>query len=337
MPPFVRLKDGNLSIGSVLRTYNPTIAMKTVQIDRYGSPEVLHIVDRPIPEIGKHEVLVRHEVISINPYDALARQGKAWFLEGFRFPKTLGCEGSGVVERVGDDVRGFKPGDAVITFTGRRGAYAEYVALPADKLVVLPSGVSLDEGAALPLTGTCAYDALHSLGKIKLGHRVLIYGASGSMGSFATQLAKHAGAHVTAVTSTPNVAAVAQLGADVVIDYRKTDFTLLPEKYDLVLDAPHVLRFAAVKNCLAHKGTMITTVPSPGSMLRQILNRDEGKKLRILFARPTSEGVARIAGMVARKEIRVIIDRKYPLADIAEAHRYSESGRAKGKILVSFV
>lgn len=311
--------------------------MITIQIDRYGAPEVLRMVDRPIPKVGSSEILVRHEVIAINPYDTMARRGEAWFLEGFRFPKILGCEGSGVVEHVGQAVTGFTAGDHVITFTGRRGAYSEFVSLRAEQVVKRPPDLSPDEGASVSLTGTCAYDVLHSLGKIERGHRVLVYGALGSLGSFATQLAKHAGAHVTAVTSTPNVAAVAQLGADVVIDYRKTDFTLLPEKYDLVLDAPHALRFAAVKNCLAHKGTMITTVPSPGSILRQILNRDEGKKLRILFARPTSEGVARIAGMVARKEIRAIIDRKYPLAEIADAHRYSESGRAKGKILVSFV
>ncbi len=313
------------------------MTMKAIQIDRYGAPEVLRMVDRPIPKVGSKEILVRHEVIAINPYDTMARRGEAWFLEGFRFPKILGCEGSGVVDRVGEEVGGFKPGEPVITFTGRRGAYAEFVSLPADQVVKRPPELTPDEGASVSLTGTCAYDVLHSLGKVKRGHHVLIYGALGSLGSFATQLARHAGAHVTAVTSTPNVAAVAQLGADVVIDYRKTDFTLMPEKYDLVLDTPHVLRFSAVKNCLNHEGTMITTVPSPGSMMRQLLNRDQGKKLRVLFAHPTLEGIARIAGMAARKEISVIIDRKYPLAEIAEAHRYSESGRATGKILVSFV
>ena len=198
--------------------------MKAIVIQRYGPPDVLKVVELPTPTPKAGEVLIENKAISINPYDCMARNGDMKMLEGFRFPKILGGECAGEVVETGVGVNDFRKGDRVIAFTGRNGAYREFVNLAATKCVALPDGVSFAEGASLPIAGTTAYDALHRLGKITSNQHVLIYGAYGSVGSFAVQIAKLAGAKVTAVCSTSSVEKVRALGTDDVIDYTKDNF-----------------------------------------------------------------------------------------------------------------
>lgn len=310
--------------------------MKVIVIRSYGPPDVLENVEWPTPAPSAGEVLIENKAISINPYDCMARNGDVKMLEGFRFPKILGGECAGEVVAVGAGVTDFKPGDRVIAFTGRRGSYSEFISRPAREFVSLPTGVRFDEGASLPIAGTSAYDCLHDLGKIRKDSRVLINGAYGAVGSFAVQLAKLAGAHVTAICSTPSVEQVRGLGADVVMDYTVTNILAQSVRYDIILDTPNAWSFGKTRRMLQPDGIFIATVPSPGRMLAMAFSSFSRKKFRVLFAAPTSEKIAFLAQLVDEKKLKVVIDRTYAVDQIAEAHHYSESKRAKGKIIVHF-
>lgn len=308
--------------------------MKAIVIQRYGPPDVLEVVELPTPTPKAGEVLIENKAISINPYDCMARNGEVKMLEGFRFPKILGGECAGEVVETGVGVKHFRKGDRVIAFTGRGGAYREFVTIPAAKCVALPEGVSFAEGASLPIAGTTAYDALHRLGKMKSSQNVLIYGAYGSVGSFAVQIAKLAGAKVTAVCSTSSVEKVKALGADVVVDYTRENFLDSSVRFDIVFDTPHVLPFGKTKKVLNESGILIGTMPSPMSMLTQMSTLFSKQKYKVIFADPTPEKIALLAGLVKEGKLKVIIDREYGFDELPQAHRYSETKRAKGKIII---
>lgn len=310
--------------------------MKAILIYKYGKPENLTLVDLPLPRPKANEVLVQNMVASINPYDCMVRSGSMWFMEGFRFPKVLGGESAGIVKEVGEKIKSFKAGDRVIVYTGRGNAYAEYVAVPEVMVTVLPETLSYSEGAALPIAGSTAYDALHVLGNIKPGQRVLIYGAYGSVGSFAVQLSKLAGAFVTGVCSTSNLSGVKALGADEVIDYTTSDFKTSIKKFDIIFDTPSVLKFREVKHLMTETGILIATLPSPGNMFYQLISTKKGKKVTTVFAKPTIQKIDYLSNLVSERKLKVILDKEYPIEQIAEAHHYSETKRAKGKIIVRF-
>ncbi|MBL7862713.1 MAG: NAD(P)-dependent alcohol dehydrogenase [Cyclobacteriaceae bacterium] len=310
--------------------------MKAVHVYQYGRPENLTLVDLPKPKIQPNELLVQNVVAAVNPYDCMVRSGAMWFMEGFRFPKILGCESAGIVKEVGKKVKQFKAGDQVIVCTGRRNAYAEYLAVTEGMVTGLPESVNFSEGASLPIAGSTAYDALHELGNIQSGQNILIYGASGSVGSFAVQLAKLAAAHVTGVCSTSNLSGVKALGADEVIDYTTTDFRTLNMKFDIIFDTPSVLKFGNVKHLLNRHGTYIATLPSPLTMFYQLISTKGGKKVKTVFAKPTIQKIDYLSTLVYEKKLKVILDKEYPIEQIAAAHQYSETKRAKGKIIVKF-
>lgn len=310
--------------------------MRAVHIYRYGKPENLTLVDLPMPKIRPKELLVQNMVTAVNPYDCMARSGAMWFMEGFRFPKILGCESAGLVKEVGHAVKDVKAGDRVVVCTGRRGAYSEFLAVSEDLATILPEHVSFGAGASIPIAGSTAYDALHDLGNIKPGQRVLINGAYGSVGSFAVQLAKLAGAFVTGVCSTSSMASVQALGADEVIDYTTTDIKALNSTFDIIFDTPSVLPFNQVKHLLTDTGAFIATLPSPVNMVNQLLSTRNSKKVRTVFAKPTPEKISSLLTLVNEHKLKVVIDREYPVEQLAEAHRYSETKRARGKILIKF-
>ena len=310
--------------------------MKVVKINRYGGADELQVVDIPMPVCKANELLVRNKVATVNPYDCMARNGDVKMLEGFRFPKILGSECSGVVEEVGSAVRTFKKGDSVIVTTGRNGAYSEFVSVSESKVAPLPESVSFSHGASLPVAGTSAYDALHKLGEIKDGYHVLINGAYGSMGSFAVQLAKLAGATVTASCSAASFEMVKAIGADEVVDYTQTDFLKTGKQYDIILDTPSVWKFSHMKDCLTERGVLIGTLPTPVGMITQLITSFGKRKYRVLFADPTKEKISLLANLVREGKCKVIVDREYGVHQIADAHRYSETKRAKGKIVIRF-
>lgn len=309
--------------------------MKAVTINKYGSADELKLVELPIPTPKSNEVLVKNIYTTINPWDYKVRNGSMKFMTGSKFPKILGSESAGVVEQVGDNVKGFKKGDNVIVVAGlKNGSYTEFIAVTEKNLTHLPENVSFQQGASLPIVGTTAYNALHNLAKIKAGDDILINAAFGGMGIAAVQLAKLAGANVTAVCSTENVENVNALGADVVVDYTKQDIYKLDKTFDFVFDTISVLDFDKVKAILKSDGVMISTLPTPKAMLKKLLTSFSSKKFKIIMNTPTADVIKILADLVAEVKLKVVFDKEFALNDLPNAHRYSETGKAKGKILV---
>lgn len=312
--------------------------MRAAICQAYGDPEVLQLqdVDKPVPEddevrIKVHATSVHRGDVRIRSFDVpFGQRFLARLVLGFRRPKNpiLGMELSGEIESVGKDVTAFKAGDEVFAFTGwGLGAYAEYKCMRArpkksaakdGKLAMKPANVTHAEAAAGLATG--AFTALSLLKKanIQSGQAVLIYGASGSVGSYATQLAKSFGAEVTGVCSTANLELVKSLGADKVIDYTAQDFTEGQESYDVVFDAVGKLSAANGKRALKKGGVYLD------------VNKDSDSA----DAGPM-EDLDLIVELVEQGKLRAVIDRTYPLQDIVEAHRYVDKGHKKGNVVVT--
>ncbi|NJN43208.1 MAG: NAD(P)-dependent alcohol dehydrogenase [Flammeovirgaceae bacterium] len=308
--------------------------MRTIQINRYGKTDRLTIVNVPLPKPPAGYVLIKNSFISINPYDCLARQGKMWFLEGFRFPKILGAESSGVVTEVGAGVTGFETGDRVVVLMGRRGAYSEYVTVPESCIVRIPPEVKLEDAATLPVAGTSAYDAVHQRASVVAGVRVLITGAGGSLGSFAVQFSRLVGAEVTALCRESKIEAVRDLGATEVSDYRKYDLNKSGKTWDVILDCSGVLKFSSARSYLSQHGKMIAVLPGPSAMTQQMISSKAQKKLKVLFGNPTAEKVSRLLALVRNRSLKPLIGKEFPFDSIIEAHQLCESGAAIGKILL---
>jgi NADPH:quinone reductase-like Zn-dependent oxidoreductase len=313
--------------------------MKAILIDRYGPPDVLEYRDRNQPIAKGHHVLVNVMASSVNPIDCKIRGGDFRLLSGFHFPKALGSDVAGTVEAVGEAVEEFKPGDEVFGFSPplNGGAYADYIAISAENLTHKPPRLSFIEAAAAPLAGLTAMQALLDLGKLRPGLSVLVNGASGGVGSLAVQLAKAFEAQVTGVCSGRNQKLVADLGADQVIDYTETDFTRqdLPN-YDLIFDAVGKRSFSQCSQVLTPQGIYISTLPSLelfAAIAQTFLL--PGPKAYLVSVEPNSRDLKSLAELLDSGKVKAIIDRTYPLTEIAQANRYSESQRAAGKIVIT--
>ncbi|OJJ21873.1 NAD(P)-dependent alcohol dehydrogenase [marine bacterium AO1-C] len=321
--------------------------MKAVVCNQYGSPEVLKINKVPKPTPKPNEVLVKVHASTVAVADVRIRSFDvpisfwipARIALGLTKPKNsiLGIELAGEVIAIGAKVTDFQPGDQVYGSNLKTfGAYAEYVCLPVDgPLAKKPTNLSYAEAAAMPIG---ARTALHFLNRaeVKPGQKVLIYGASGSVGTYAIQLAKYFGAEVTAVCSEANFDLVRSLGADKVIDYRASDFAQQFEAYDIFFEAVDKCPFSIAKNALKAKGTYLNiTQPFP-SFSRLWTSLTTGKKILMADNPPTSpEGLLFLKDLVERGALIPVIDREYPLEDIIEAHRYVDEGHKKGNVVVS--
>ncbi len=312
--------------------------MKAVVINSYGSPEVLQYAEIDRPKIGADQLLVKVSASSVNPVDWKTRRGDLQMLSGFSFPKVLGSDLSGVVVEVGQRVQNFQPGDEVYTFVNplSGGAYAEYVAVSADSVALKPQNLSHAQAAAVPIAGLTAFQSLMDLGQMRPGQKVLINGASGGVGTFAVQIAKAFQARVTGVCSAKNARLVEGLGCDRVLDYTEVDFTQQPEKYDIIFDAVGKSSFAACEKVLAPQGVYISTLPTfdnIGPSLASLFF--PGKKAKLVMATPSPKDLNALRELIESGSVEPIIDRTYPLEQIAEAHAYSETQRAVGKIAVT--
>jgi len=319
--------------------------MKAIVATGYGSPDVLRLmeVDKPTP--GAHELLVRVHATTVVAGDARIRSstytrfGLLMRLGlGIRRPrKTIpGNEFSGMVEAVGSDVKRFRVGDQVfgvlwgIAFAG---ANAEYVCVPDDGMVVIrPTGISHQQAAALPVGALCALHFLRRSG-IGGGQRIVIHGASGSVGTYAVQLARHFGAHVTAVCGPNSVELVQSLGAEQVLDYTKVDYTTTGDTYDFVFDAAMKTSFSEAKAVLERGGTYLTLDWPIREVLRAALDRDA--KVVIGTARKNPEDLLFLTKLLEDGAIRPVIDRCYPLEQTAEAHRYVDAGHKHGNVVIN--
>jgi NADPH:quinone reductase-like Zn-dependent oxidoreductase len=295
--------------------------MKAVVCTAYGPPDVLQLqeVEKPAPR--DNEVLIKIYATTVTAGDVILRSMNAFqrivfgLFFGLGKNKILGHELSGEIEAVGKRVTRLEPGEPVFASAGSGGgAYAEYICLPEDGMVApRPANLSYEEAAAVPIGGNTALHILRK-GEIQSGQRVLIYGASGSVGTYAVQLARYFGAKVTGVCSTANLELVQSLGAEQVIDYTQGDFTQSGETYDVVFDAVRKVSASRCKAILKQGGAFLT-VASPTS------ERAEN----LIFLRE----------LVEAGEIRPVIDRRYPLEQIAEAHRYVDGGHKVGNIVIT--
>ncbi len=319
--------------------------MKAVVQHRYGSPEVLRIeeVQRPLPK--DDELLIRVHAATVSQSDVHARAANPFFwrlFAGFRRPRwqTLGVDLAGEVEAVGAAVSEFKVGDAVFGCPARYfGTHAEYVCVPEGAALALkPAGLSFEEAAAV------TDGAMQALSTLRLadagpGRRIVIYGASGSLGTAAVQLGKHFGAHVTAVCSTRNVELVRSLGADEVVDYLKDDFTKRGESYDAIIDAVGKYSFRRGRRALRPGGTYVAT--DAGRFLLEtvallVVTRWAGsKRVHGAIGRRSKEDVRLMKELIEAGEFRPVVDRTYPLDQAAEAHRYVETWRKRGNVVLT--
>jgi NADPH:quinone reductase-like Zn-dependent oxidoreductase len=322
--------------------------IKAIVYTKYGPPDVLQLkeVDKPVPK--DNEVLIRVYATTVTATDCIFRKGSSFFVRlftGLIRPKrtVLGGELAGEIEAVGKDVKLFKGGDQVFASTSGFGAYVEYICLPEEgaTLAIKPANTTYEEAAGSCDGALTALPFLRDKGNIQSGQKVLINGASGSVGAAAVQLAKYFGAEVTGVCSTTNVELVKSLGADKVIDYTQEDFTKSGQTYDIIFDTVGKTSFSRCKGSLKQKGIYLeaafTLVIFP-----QVLwtSKIGSKKVRIAATglRPPRE---RTKDLIFLKElmesgkIKPVIDRRYPLEQIAEAHRYVDKGHKKGNVVIA--
>jgi NADPH:quinone reductase-like Zn-dependent oxidoreductase len=274
---------------------------------------------------------------AINPLDWKIRNGMVKIFTGRTFPKILGSECAGEVVATGSSVQSFAHGDLVISFTGikRLAAFAECVCAPGRTTFPKPENITFAQAATIPIAGLTALQALRDLGRLAAGHSVLINGASGGVGTFAVQIARIFATKVTAVCSGANSELVRELGADQVIDHTREEFTKGSERYDLIFDAVAMAPFAACKRVLAPKGIYVTTLPTFAVLLNQFLTGYlTAQKARFDMVKPNARDMEWMKGQIESGRIRIVIDREYPLEQIREAFAYSETGKAKGKVVL---
>ena len=331
--------------------------MKASLYTEYGTPDVLHLAEVKKPAPKDNEILIRIHATTVNFGDLLGRNFKAVTPRKFNMPfffwlparlafglnkprqPILGSEFAGEVEAVGATVTRFKVGDQVFGYSGQSmGAYAEYVCMPERGTVsIKPANMTYEEAAAIPYGAIMALSLLRKA-NIQPGHKVLINGASGGIGSAAIQLAKHFGAEVTGVCGTPRLGFVKSLGADRVIDYTQEDFTQNGETYDLIFDILGKSSFPHIKRSLKSNGILLFASFKTKQLLQMLWTSRIGSQKVICALAPGSrEDLLTVKELVEAGKITAIIDRCYPLEQAAEAHRYVESGRKAGNVVITVV
>jgi NADPH:quinone reductase-like Zn-dependent oxidoreductase len=321
--------------------------MQAIVYQTYGSPDVLKLaeVQKPVPQ--DNEVLIQVVAASTAAGDWHLLRADPFmmrFVYGLFTPKyrILGAAVAGRVEAVGRDVRQFRPGDEIFgdLSTCGFGAFAEYAAAPEHALALKPTNSTFEEAATVPVSAVTALQGLRDHGHIQLGQKVLINGASGGVGTFAVQIAKAFGAEVTAVCSTGKMEMVRSLGADHVIDYTQEDFTQNGKRYDLILAANGYQPLSAYQRALTPQGTYAMTGGSTAQMFEAMLlgplrSKKGGQKMGNVLAKPNQEDLIFMSGLLESGKVKPVIDRRFPLREVADAIRYLEAGHAQGKIVIT--
>jgi NADPH:quinone reductase-like Zn-dependent oxidoreductase len=326
--------------------------MKAIRFDRYGPPEVLELRDVDMPAVGDDELLVRVRAASVNPLDWHFMRGSPYvvrMMAGLSRPRAgvgqLGADMAGSVEAVGKNVTGFRPGDEVFGGTGDRGTLGEYLSIGQDGAVLAkPASLTFEEAASVPVAAVTALQALRDKGRIQPGHKVLVNGASGGVGTFAVQIAKAFGAQVTGVCSTRNVEIAVSIGADQVIDYTREDFTQVRGRYDLVVDIAGNRTLAETRRVLVPKGVLVAVGgPNKGhwigplgrSVTMALLSPAVSQQMTFFLAHQNKADLAVLRELLEDGKVRPVLDRTYPLSDVAGAIAYLEQGHARGKVAIT--
>lgn len=316
--------------------------MKAIKIDRYGGPEEIYVTEVAKPKPIGDEVLVKVKAAAINPLDWHVMRGTPYFMRAMtgvlkpnkRF-QTLGADMAGVVEEVGDKAVHLNVGDAVFgdIFNFGYGAIAEYVCVPEEALALKPENINFEEAAGVPVAALTAYHGLNKFGKIEPGSEVLINGASGGVGTFAVQLAKHYGANVTGVCSTRNIDLVKECGAEDVLDYTEQDIRSRERKYDLIFDAIGNLTLPDYKKLLTENGNC--AVVGFGGMSHFIgTGLLGGKRIKMVDFKANQKDLQVIADLMESHDLSTVIDRTYEMSETPEAIEYLETSRARGKVII---
>ena len=330
--------------------------MKAFIVDRYGKKGSRRMGEMPDPQLQEDDVLVQVHAAGVNPLDSKIAHGEFKLILPYRLPLILGNDFAGVVVRVGSRVRRFEPGDEVYARpdADRIGAFAQFIAIREDSLAIKPKDLTMEEAASIPLVGLTAWQALIEKANLKQGQKVLIHAGSGGVGTFAIQLAKHVGAIVATTTSAANLDWVKGLGADIVIDYTKDDFTTILRDYDVVLNSLGGDVLEKSLQVLGPGGKLISISGPPdpdfarelGSpwILRQVMRllsyriRKKAKRYGVsysfLFMKASGDQLREIGRLIDSRVIRAVVDRVFPFESTDEALAYVESGRAKGKVVV---
>jgi NADPH:quinone reductase-like Zn-dependent oxidoreductase len=322
--------------------------MRAIVQDAYGPADVLELRDIDKPEAGDGEVLVRVHAAGVDRGAWHLMTGLPYPIRlagvGFRAPKNkvLGSEVAGQVEAVGMEVTRFRPGDDVMGTCN--GSFAEYARGRQDRLAAKPANLGFEQAAAVPISGSTALQALRDQGRVQAGQKVLVVGASGGVGSFAVQIAKAFDTEVTGVCSTPKVELVRSLGADHVLDYTVEDVADGRQRYDLVLDIGGNTSVTRLRRALTPEGTLVIVGGESGGrwlgglqrQLRALVTSPfVRQRLRVFVAREHYEQLEALTELIEAGKVMPAIDRTYPLSDVAEAIRYLEQGRARGKVVIT--
>ena len=328
--------------------------MKAAYINRYGNIDDVQLDEQPKPLIAENDVLVKIHAASINPLDLRVLEGELKAIQPVKFPFILGNDFAGTVVQVGINVEHFKAGDEVYAKTDQNGAFAEYTVVQQSSLALKPQNISMELAASLPLVSLTAWQALVEIAKVQAGQKVLIHAGSGGVGSIAIQLAKHLGATVATTTSDKNAQWVKTLGADIIIDYKTTDFEQELKDYDVVLDTQGGKTLEKSLNVLKRGGRIISISGPPDREFAEAIHanwllkciipllswsiRNKAKKRGItysfLFMQPNGQQLSEISKLVESGKINPIVDKTYTFPEIKDAFQYVNTGRAKGKVVL---
>jgi NADPH:quinone reductase-like Zn-dependent oxidoreductase len=322
--------------------------MKAIVQDRYGTADVLELEDVDEPKVASGDVLLRVHAASAHVGDWHFMTGLPYLFRiagsGLRAPKTRvrGTDVAGRVEAIGKDVTRFQPGDEVFGICD--GAFAEYAAAREDKIAPKPANLTFEQAATVPTSGSTALQALRDAGKVQPRQKVLIIGAAGGVGSFAVQIAKAFGAHVTGVCSTTKVELVRSIGADDVIDYTRDDFAETGQRYDLILDIAGNRSLSHLRRGLAPRGTLVIVGGEGGGrwfggidrqLRAQMLSPFVSQKLGTFIAKQKGDDLVVLKELIEAGKVVPVIDTTYPLSEVSEAIRHLEEGHARGKVVIT--
>lgn len=331
--------------------------MKAITIEKYGKSVPVVMTEQPMPNIGEHDVLVEIHAASLNPIDYKIKGGTMKLLLNYRFPLILGNDFSGVVVKVGDLVNTFKPGDEVYgrPRKNRIGTLAEYIGVHEEDICLKPQNLTFEEAASIPLIGLTTYQAFVDILHLQKGQKILIHAGSGGVGTFAIQLAKLMGAFVATTASDKGYELVKSLGADLIINYKQENFEEMLTGYDAVFDTlggetleksfrilkpgGQVVSISGMPNARFGKeaklGWIKTTILSIASWKIKAQEKKSQTRYHFLFMKPSGEQLKIIKGFIEEGLIKPTMDKVYPLKDTRQAFNYLESGRAKGKVVIS--